>query len=72
MWNHHRTHRKEDYKHTQTHTGQEREENESSALLLFVCKRYETTLKAADYADALFFAEGVKVRVKKTNPPRYN
>ena len=56
MWNHHRTHRKEDYKHTQTHTGQEREENKSSALLLFVRKRYETTLKAADYADdALFF-----------------
>lgn len=52
MWNHPRTRRKEDYKHTLTHRRErererEREENESSkTLLLFVCK--DTTKAPAD------------------------
>ena len=64
MWNHHRTRRKEDYKHTLTHRRErEREENESSkTLLLFVCK---DTTKAADDDFC-----GSKKSAGKKNEPR--
>ena len=69
MWNHHRTRRKEDYKHTYTEREgreREREENESSkTLLLFVCK---DTTKAADDD----FCGSKKSAGKKKRTERYN
>jgi hypothetical protein len=64
MWNHHRTRRKEDYKHTYTEReGRERERKTKAAKHCFC-----SSVKIRQKPQTMIFAEVRKVRVKKNEP----
>ena len=67
MWNHHRTRRKEDYKHT--HTQREREKGERERKTKAAKRCFCSSVKIRQKPPQMMFdfAEVRKVRVKKTN-----
>ena len=63
MWNHHRTRRKEDYKHTQREREKGERERKTKAAKHCFC----SSVKIRQKPQMMIFAEVRKVRVKKTN-----
>ena len=65
MWNHPRTRRKEDYKHTLTHRRERERERKTKAAKHCFCSSVKIRQKPPQM---MIFAEVRKVRVKKNEP----